>query len=76
MSIFNATSVETSSANKRKKPKWVQRDYVLFAIACMGAVFLAIFAYVPMVGILIAFKDDSMYFNILKNFFLIKSFGQ
>lgn len=69
MSIFNATSVETSSANRRKKPKWVQRDYVLFAIACMGAVFLAIFAYVPMVGILIAFKDDSMYFNIFEVIF-------
>ena len=48
----------------RKHKKWTSRDYTLFAVACCGLLFLLVFSYIPMAGILIAFKDDTQYFNL------------
>ncbi|MBQ9481217.1 MAG: sugar ABC transporter permease [Clostridia bacterium] len=57
--------IPSAGRNKvRRGKRWVSRDYTLFAAACMGLAFLLVFAYVPMAGIIIAFKDDSLYFNI------------
>lgn len=50
--------------NVRKRKKWTSRDFTLFGIAGCGFLFLLVFSYVPMAGILIAFKDDTQYFNI------------
>ena len=55
----------TVKNGKRKFKKWTGRDITLFVIACMGIAFLIVFSYIPMAGILLAFKaDDSRYFNI------------
>ncbi len=55
----------TAKNGKRKFKKWTGRDITLFSIACMGIAFLIVFSYVPMAGIMLAFKaDDSRYFNI------------
>lgn len=56
------TARDRTSARKRKK--WTSRDYTLFAVACCGLLFLVVFSYIPMAGILIAFKDDTQYFNL------------
>lgn len=50
----------------KKRKKWTGQDYALFIMAMMGAVFVAIFAYVPMSGIILAFKDGDRTFNLLK----------
>ena len=56
------TARDRTSTRKRKK--WTSRDYTLFAVACCGLLFLVVFSYIPMAGILIAFKDDTQYFNL------------
>lgn len=66
MKTVNLYGVNPPIQPKKRKAKWVARDYVLFSIASIGALFLAVFAYVPMFGIIIAFKDDSMFFNIFE----------
>ena len=66
MKTVNLYGVNPPVKPKKRKAKWVARDYVLFSIASIGALFLAVFAYVPMFGIIIAFKDDSMFFNIFE----------
>lgn len=54
------------SERKKKRRRWNSRDFTLFFVACAGLLFLLIFSYVPMAGIMIAFKDDSKYFNIFE----------
>ena len=41
-------------------------DWEILSMACFGLVFVAIFAYAPMYGIILAFKDGDGYLNIMK----------
>ena len=66
MTKLKKFSSEYPLGHKKVRKKWTSRDFTLFFIACAGAVFLFVFAYIPMAGILIAFKDDSQYFNIFE----------
>lgn len=66
MTKLKKFSSEYPLRHKKVRKKWTSRDFTLFFIACAGAVFLFVFAYIPMAGILIAFKDDSQYFNIFE----------
>lgn len=50
---------------KKKKTKWTARSIQLTAMASLGVVFLAVFAYLPMSGIILAFKDGNKSLNIL-----------
>ncbi len=45
--------------------KWVVRDYVLFAMASLSVIFLAVFSYAPMFGLVLAFKDGDYKLNLL-----------
>lgn len=56
------------SLNKpmRKKKKWNKSSISLFIMAMLGIVFVAIFCYAPMYGIILAFKDGDGYLNISK----------
>ncbi len=45
--------------------KWVARDYVLFAMASLSVIFLAVFSYAPMFGLVLAFKDGDYKLNLL-----------
>lgn len=49
----------------KKKKKWTGNDWTLFIMASLGIVFLAIFAYAPLYGLLLAFKVDEPYANIV-----------
>lgn len=49
-----------------KKIKFSGRDLTLILMASCGLLFLLVFAYLPMVGVLFAFKDGNKSLNILK----------
>ena len=51
--------------NTKKKRKWNGRDTVLFAMASLSIVFLAVFSYAPLFGLALAFKDGDYKLNLL-----------
>lgn len=53
--------------NKQKKHRrWDSNDIVLFAMASLSVVFLAVFAYAPLYGLALAFKEGDGWLNISK----------
>lgn len=50
----------------KKKKRWTSNDWTLFIMASLGIVFLAIFAYAPLYGLILAFKQDGEFSNILQ----------
>ena len=50
----------------RKRKKWTANDWVLFAMASLSVVFLAIFAYAPLYGLILAFKGGDGYLDIIR----------
>jgi len=55
--------VEGYVINKKKKP-WTSNDWILLAMALLSVVFLAVFAYAPLYGLLLAFKKEMGWLNI------------
>lgn len=49
----------------KKRKKWTRDDYILVSMASLGLVFLALFAYAPMFGLVLAFKEDGHYISIV-----------
>lgn len=54
---------------KRKKRKLDGRDIQLIVMASFGLLFLLVFAYLPMCGILLAFRDGNKSLNVLNALF-------
>lgn len=54
----------------RKKGKILRRDVELICMASLSLVFLLIFAYLPMAGIALAFKDGNKATNVVRALFL------
>lgn len=52
---------------KRKKTNWRRFNWQIFLMAMAGVVFLAIFAYIPMIGIAMAFKNLDYSMNVMKD---------
>lgn len=52
---------------KRKKTNWRRFNWQIFLMAMAGVVFLAIFAYIPMIGIVMAFKNLDYSMNVMKD---------
>ncbi|HAC10346.1 MAG TPA: protein lplB [Clostridiales bacterium] len=71
---FAGENVKTADAalpegeeNKQKKRRrWDSNDIVLFAMASLSVVFLAVFAYAPLYGLALAFKEGDGWLNISK----------
>ncbi len=60
-----AESGENQATEKSKKRKrWTSSDWTLFLMASLSVVFLAVFAYAPLYGLILAFKDGDGYLNI------------
>lgn len=64
------TENETVGALKREKTekaikRWDSSDITLFCLAMMGILFLAVFAYAPLFGVLLGFKEDDGTLNIV-----------
>lgn len=55
----------TQGIKKKKKAEWTGNDYILFGMAAAGLLFLLVFAYLPMFGILLAFKAGDYQLNIM-----------
>lgn len=54
---------ERLAAPKKRRP-WRGSDWTLVIMASLGLIFLAVFAYGPLYGLLLAFKVDGEYINI------------
>ena len=52
---------------KRKKTNWRRFNWQIFLMAMAGVVFLAIFAYIPMIGIVMAFRNLDYSMNVMKD---------
>ncbi len=57
-------SIISGPLPKKKRP-WNQNDFILLGMASLSVIFLAIFAYAPLYGLVLAFKDGDGYLNIL-----------
>ena len=56
--------------NKKKARKpWTKSKWEVFSMAMIGVVILFIFAYLPMCGLVLAFKEGNGYLNITKAIF-------
>ena len=56
---------QITNAGIKKKKKWSSNDVILFVMALLGIIFLAVFAYAPMFGLILAFKQDGYTGNIV-----------
>lgn len=62
---INTESEANANDNKTtKKKRWTSSDWTLFCMASLSVVFLGIFAYAPLYGLVLAFKDGDGYLNI------------
>lgn len=57
------------SMTKYRRMNWKRFNWQIFAMAMAGVVFLSIFAYIPMVGIVIGFKKMDYSMNIMKDLY-------
>ena len=60
---IDGTIIEGLTYEKHKKP-WTKDDVILIIMASLSVVFLAVFAYAPLYGLILAFKNDFEYINI------------
>ena len=61
--------------NSKTRRKFFSNNTQLFFIALMGVVFLAIFAYVPLFGLVLAFKEGDNRINVMQTIFYGKWVG-
>ena len=61
---IDGTIVDTIFEKPKKKP-WTSNDVILVIMASLSVIFLAVFAYAPLYGLILAFKQDQQYINIL-----------
>lgn len=54
---------------RKKHKKWHKNNVEVFIMAMMGAVFLFVFSYLPMVGAVLAFKKGDGYLNMMDAIF-------
>ncbi len=73
ISIFkkrdNGDSNISLLATRRKQKRWTRSNIELLLMVLLGVVFIAIFAYLPMFGIILAFKDGDYQLDILEAMF-------
>ena len=65
----DAALPEGEENKQKKRRRWDSNDIVLFAMASLSVVFLAVFAYAPLYGLALAFKEGDGWLNISKAFF-------
>lgn len=62
----DAALSEGEENKQKKRRRWDSNDIVLFAMASLSVVFLAVFAYAPLYGLALAFKEGDGWLNISK----------
>lgn len=58
LTVKRIDGTKIANTGIKKKKKWTTNDITLFIMALLGIVFLAVFAYAPMFGLVLAFKAD------------------
>ena len=62
--------MEKARGEKKKKPfKMNKNQWQLFSLACMMMAFLIVFSFIPMFGVLLAFRDGDRKLNVLNVIF-------
>ncbi|HBF68796.1 MAG TPA: protein lplB [Firmicutes bacterium] len=56
-------------ATRRKQKRWTRSNIELLLMVSLGVIFIAVFAYLPMFGIILAFKDGDYQLDILEAMF-------
>lgn len=56
----------TLLATRRKQKRWTRSNIELLLMVSLGIIFILIFAYLPMFGIILAFKDGDYQLDILE----------
>ena len=62
----DAALPEGEENKQKKRRRWDSNDIVLFAMASLSVVFLVVFAYAPLYGLALAFKEGDGWLNISK----------
>lgn len=65
LSVYTIDGEKLHKTIPLKKKKWSKNDFILLAMAMLSVVFLAVFAYAPLYGLILAFKGGDGYLNIL-----------
>lgn len=63
---IDGSIIDNNTLPKKKKNPWALNDWILFAMASLSILFLAVFAYAPLYGLVLAFKDGDGYLNIVR----------
>ena len=63
-SSVEVKELQVNIKSKKKRKKWDKNDVILFLMASLSVVFLAVFAYAPIYGLLLAFKKDMGWLNV------------
>ena len=66
VTIYRLDGTSFQTELEKKKQKFTKNDFILIAMASLSIIFLAIFAYAPLYGLVLAFKED-IYINIMDN---------
>ena len=59
----------TAKKLEHKKKRWNKSAVELMFMVSLGVIFIAIFAYLPMFGLILAFKSGDGYLNIMDAIF-------
>ena len=62
---INGEILTDPSIKLNKRRTWTKNDWILLLMASLSIVFLAVFAYAPLYGLILAFKKDHETKNIL-----------
>lgn len=66
VTIYRLDGTSFQTELEKKKQKFTKNDFILISMASLSIIFLAVFAYAPLYGLVLAFKED-IYINIMDN---------
>ena len=66
VTIYRLDGTSFVTELEKKKIKFTKNDFILIGMASLSLIFLAVFAYAPLYGLILAFKEDR-YINIMQN---------
>ncbi len=65
MTVYRIDGTQVNRIIEQPKKRWTTNDWILLAMASLSIIFLAVFAYAPLYGLVLAFQAGDGYLNIL-----------